>query len=97
MQYGLDVSSTGAYADAERMADLAALAEGGGWDGFFVQDGLLTAEALPLVDPWVALCVIAVRGDSPAWWNSGVNPLCASSRDGQTERRSSSAVCHRDV
>jgi alkanesulfonate monooxygenase SsuD/methylene tetrahydromethanopterin reductase-like flavin-dependent oxidoreductase (luciferase family) len=61
MKYGLDVSITGAYADAERIAELAALAEDGGWDGFFVQDGLLTAEALPLVDPWVALCAIALR------------------------------------
>jgi len=61
MKYGLDVSITGAYADAERLADLAALAEDVGWDGFFVQDGVLNAEALPLVDPWVALCAIALR------------------------------------
>lgn len=61
MKYGLDVSITGAYADADRLADLAALAEEAGWDGFFVQDGLLNAEALALVDPWVALCAIALR------------------------------------
>jgi alkanesulfonate monooxygenase SsuD/methylene tetrahydromethanopterin reductase-like flavin-dependent oxidoreductase (luciferase family) len=61
MKYGLDVSITGPYADADRIADLAAQAEDEGWDGFFVQDSLLNAEALPLVDPWVALCASAVR------------------------------------
>jgi alkanesulfonate monooxygenase SsuD/methylene tetrahydromethanopterin reductase-like flavin-dependent oxidoreductase (luciferase family) len=61
MKYGLDVTITGASADAERIAELAARAEAGGGDGFFVQDGVLTAEALPLVDPWVALCAMALR------------------------------------
>src|SRR5215467_9968334 len=61
MKYGLDVSITGAYADANLLADLAALAEEAGWDGLFVQDGLLNAEAFALVDPWVALCAIALR------------------------------------
>lgn len=61
MKYGLDVSITGAYADASLLADLAALAEEARWDGFFVQDGLLNAASEALVDPWVALCAIALR------------------------------------
>ena len=61
MKYGLDVSITGAYAHADLLADLAVLAEEAGWDGFFVQDGLLGAGAQALVDPWVALCAIALR------------------------------------
>lgn len=61
MKYGLDVSITGAYAHADLLADLAALAEEAGWDGFFVQDGLLSADSQALVDPWVALCTIALR------------------------------------
>ena len=61
MQYGLDVSITGDYADANFLADLAALAEEAGWDGFFVQDGILTAVSEPIVDPWVALCAIALH------------------------------------
>ena len=61
MQYGLDVSITGAYADASFLADLASLAEEAGWDGFFVQDGILTAVSEPIFDPWVALCAIALR------------------------------------
>lgn len=61
MKYGLDVSITGAYADASLLTDLAALAEEARWDGFFVQDGLLNAASEALVDPWVALCCIALR------------------------------------
>lgn len=61
MKYGLDVSITGAYAHAGLLADLAVLAEEAGWDGFFVQDGLLNAESEALVDPWIALCAIALR------------------------------------
>jgi alkanesulfonate monooxygenase SsuD/methylene tetrahydromethanopterin reductase-like flavin-dependent oxidoreductase (luciferase family) len=61
MQYGLDVSITGAYAHASFLADLASLAEEAGWDGFFVQDGILTAGSEPIVDPWIALCAIALQ------------------------------------
>ncbi len=61
MKYGLDVSITGAYAHAGLLADLAVLAEEAGWDGFFVQDGLLNADSQAMVEPWVALCAIALR------------------------------------
>ena len=61
MRYGLDVSITGAYAQVSFLADLAALAEEAGWDGFFVQEGLLSSGSEPLVDPWIALCAIALR------------------------------------
>jgi len=61
MKYGLDVSITGAYADAGLLTDLAALAEEAGWDGFFVQDGLLNADAEAVVDPWIALSAIALH------------------------------------
>jgi hypothetical protein len=60
LKYGLDVSITGAYAQADTLADLAALAEASGWDGFFVQDGLLPAPSEAMVDPWLALCAIAL-------------------------------------
>ncbi|HEY7974429.1 MAG TPA: LLM class flavin-dependent oxidoreductase, partial [Ktedonobacterales bacterium] len=61
MHYGLDVSITGPYAHVNLLADLASLAEEAGWDDFFVQDCLLNAASEPLVDPWVALCAIALR------------------------------------
>jgi hypothetical protein len=58
MQYGLDVSITGEYAQANMLAELAALAEVSGWDGYFVQDGLLPALSETMVDPRLALCEI---------------------------------------
>jgi len=42
------------------LAELAVLAEEAGWDGFFVQDGLLPAQSEALVDPWLVLCAIAL-------------------------------------
>jgi alkanesulfonate monooxygenase SsuD/methylene tetrahydromethanopterin reductase-like flavin-dependent oxidoreductase (luciferase family) len=60
LQYGLDVSITGAYAEIALLADLAALAEASGWDGFFVQDGLLPTPSETMVDPWLALCAITL-------------------------------------
>jgi len=59
MKYGLDVSIAGAYSHPRTLADLAAEAERAGWDGFFVQDYLLSDE--PIVDPWVALAAIAMQ------------------------------------
>jgi alkanesulfonate monooxygenase SsuD/methylene tetrahydromethanopterin reductase-like flavin-dependent oxidoreductase (luciferase family) len=60
LKYGLDVSITGAHAQADTLAERAALAEASGWDGFFVQDGLLPAPSEAMVNPWLALCAIAL-------------------------------------
>lgn len=60
MKYGLDVSITGAYAQLPLLAELAALAEEAGWDGFFVQDGLLPTQSEAMVDPWLALGAFAL-------------------------------------
>ncbi len=59
MKYGLDIPTTGEYADPEILANLAVEAEQAGWDGFFLWDILLAEE--PLVDPWMALAAIATR------------------------------------
>ena len=59
MKYGLDVRMDGEYANARTLADLAAQAEQVGWDGFFVQEGLVGEEAT--VDPGVALAAIAMQ------------------------------------
>lgn len=63
MQYGLDVSIAGSYANARVLADLAAEAEEAGWDGFFVWDALFFWNQLdiPMADPWVALAAIASK------------------------------------
>ncbi|MBF6589281.1 MAG: LLM class flavin-dependent oxidoreductase [Ktedonobacterales bacterium] len=63
MRFGLDVPTTGAYADARLLARLATEAEAAGWDGFFLWDVLLGGKevALPVVDPWIALTAIALQ------------------------------------
>jgi len=62
MKFGLEVSTTGAYADARVQAQLAFEAEAAGWDGFFVGDALLDEEAV--LDPWIALTAIALSTSS---------------------------------
>jgi alkanesulfonate monooxygenase SsuD/methylene tetrahydromethanopterin reductase-like flavin-dependent oxidoreductase (luciferase family) len=59
MKFGLDVPTTGAYADARVQAQLALEAEAAGWDGFFIWDTLLGAFAI--IDPWIALTAIALH------------------------------------
>ena len=46
--------------DPRRLAELAAVADGGGWDGFFVWDHVVYRPPVRAVaDPWVALAAIA--------------------------------------
>ncbi|HTK10697.1 MAG TPA: LLM class flavin-dependent oxidoreductase [Ktedonobacteraceae bacterium] len=55
MKFGLDIPTTGVYADVHVLAKLAAEAESVGWDGFFVWD-------VPSgIDPWLALTAIAMQ------------------------------------
>jgi len=62
MQYGIDVSTAGSYANPRTLADLAVEAEEAGWDGFFVWDVVFLAGSVvsPISDPWVALAAIAM-------------------------------------
>jgi alkanesulfonate monooxygenase SsuD/methylene tetrahydromethanopterin reductase-like flavin-dependent oxidoreductase (luciferase family) len=63
MRYGLDIPTTGEYADAGLLAELAFEAEQAGWDGFFIWD-VMFAEGnadVPAADPWIALAAIAMR------------------------------------
>jgi len=60
MKFGLEVPTTGAYADARVQAQLAMEAEAAGWEGFFLWDALVVgAEAI--IDPWIALTAIALQ------------------------------------
>ena len=59
MKFGLDVPTTGAYADALTLARLATEAESAGWDGFFIWDVLPSNNAT--IDPWIALTAIALQ------------------------------------
>src|SRR5687767_14807075 len=63
MKFGLDVPTTGDYADARVLAQLAAEAETAGWDGFFIWDVLFGNQemTLPVIDPWLALTAIALQ------------------------------------
>jgi alkanesulfonate monooxygenase SsuD/methylene tetrahydromethanopterin reductase-like flavin-dependent oxidoreductase (luciferase family) len=63
MKFGLDVPTTGEYADAQLLAQLAAEAEAAGWDGFFIWDVIFgNAEMTkPAIDPWLALTAIALQ------------------------------------
>jgi alkanesulfonate monooxygenase SsuD/methylene tetrahydromethanopterin reductase-like flavin-dependent oxidoreductase (luciferase family) len=63
MQFGLDVPTTGEYADPRTLAQLAAEAEAMGWDGFFVWDVLLGGAemSIEVLDPWIALTAVAVQ------------------------------------
>jgi alkanesulfonate monooxygenase SsuD/methylene tetrahydromethanopterin reductase-like flavin-dependent oxidoreductase (luciferase family) len=63
IRYGLDVATTGEWADPNVLVELAIDAESAGWDGFFVWDILLPAgdETTPIADPWIALAAIAAR------------------------------------
>lgn len=60
--FGVFIPNLGPFADARVLADLGALAESSGWDGFFVWDHILfSADShLDVVDPWVALTAVGL-------------------------------------
>ena len=59
MHYGISVPIFGPYGDVHVLAALARDTEESGWDGFFVWDHITTPSAIPVIDPWIALAVIA--------------------------------------
>jgi alkanesulfonate monooxygenase SsuD/methylene tetrahydromethanopterin reductase-like flavin-dependent oxidoreductase (luciferase family) len=59
MRFGLDVPVDGPYADPRLLAEMAAEAEAAGWDGFFLQDVLASAD--PVAEPWLSLAAVALR------------------------------------
>jgi alkanesulfonate monooxygenase SsuD/methylene tetrahydromethanopterin reductase-like flavin-dependent oxidoreductase (luciferase family) len=56
MRYGFVVSA----GSPREAGDLAAAAEGSGWDGIFTWDGIAIGE-MDIYDPWVVLTVMAMR------------------------------------
>jgi len=62
MKHGLFLPPFDGLADVERLADLAVLAEGAGWDGFFIWDHLrYAAPVREILDPYICLAVIAAQ------------------------------------
>lgn len=66
MRYAINLPNFGEFADVRTLAELAAAAETGGWDGFFIWDHLAAGwdpgQSLPpTADVTVALTAIALR------------------------------------
>lgn len=63
MKYGLDVPTTGEYADPRVLAQLSSEAEAAGWNGFFLWDVLLGGADMmtAVLDPWIALTTVALN------------------------------------
>jgi alkanesulfonate monooxygenase SsuD/methylene tetrahydromethanopterin reductase-like flavin-dependent oxidoreductase (luciferase family) len=59
VRWGLSISLSGDLADPRLLAELAAAAEGSGWDGVFVWDHLWNRTLVPFADPFVTLAAIA--------------------------------------
>ena len=61
MHYAVSLPCFGTGVDAALVADWARLAEGAGWDGFFLWDHLFAFAPGPIdvVDPWIALTAAA--------------------------------------
>lgn len=59
--YGIYMPNFGEHVTLNTIALLAQEAEMAGWDGFFLWDHILFAQSLPLVDPWIALTIAALK------------------------------------
>ena len=57
MKYGILVTG----GDPRTVADLAAEAEGAGWDGVFYWDGVWIAGIAAMYDPWVVMTAVAMQ------------------------------------
>ncbi len=64
MQFGITIPNFGAFGDARVLADLAAVAEGAGWDGCFVWDHIRPSDpTMLLADPWISVTAMALATD----------------------------------
>lgn len=62
MRYCLNLPNGGPAAEPRILAELAARAEGAGWDAVFVEDYIVyqNRQDIPTYDPWVALAAMAL-------------------------------------
>jgi alkanesulfonate monooxygenase SsuD/methylene tetrahydromethanopterin reductase-like flavin-dependent oxidoreductase (luciferase family) len=74
MRFGIYLSNIGSHSDPATVADLAAEAEGAGWEALFVWDHLAFVWGMPSADPWVVLSACAVR-TSTMLLGTGVTPI----------------------
>jgi alkanesulfonate monooxygenase SsuD/methylene tetrahydromethanopterin reductase-like flavin-dependent oxidoreductase (luciferase family) len=59
VRYAIDVAPLGPLSDPATVAELAAVAEGAGWDGVSVWDSLGTSIRTAAADPFIALAAAA--------------------------------------
>jgi len=71
VKFGLSVGTVGSFADGRVHADVAKAAESGGWDGYFMWDGV-SHPYRPVLEPWVGLTVVAA-----ATTNIAIGPMVA--------------------
>jgi alkanesulfonate monooxygenase SsuD/methylene tetrahydromethanopterin reductase-like flavin-dependent oxidoreductase (luciferase family) len=60
MRFAINLPTFGKFANPRVLGELARDAEDAGWDGCFVWDHIQVGKAEPLVDPWIALTIIAL-------------------------------------
>jgi len=60
VRWGLSISLSQELSDPRLLAEVAATAEAGGWDGIFVWDHLWNRTRVPFADPWITLAAVAV-------------------------------------
>jgi alkanesulfonate monooxygenase SsuD/methylene tetrahydromethanopterin reductase-like flavin-dependent oxidoreductase (luciferase family) len=60
VKHGIFLPPFGEFASARRVADLAVIAEGAGWDGFFVWDHMYAAPGLAVAEAWTTLAAVAL-------------------------------------
>lgn len=77
MNYGLYLPNFGDEISAFALAELAAEAEGAGWDGFFLWDHLLYSKSqkLNIVDPWITLTAVAMKTNRIRFGTT-LTPVC---------------------
>lgn len=64
MRFAVNVPNFGDFADPRRTAELAAVAERAGWDGFFVWDHMYVFPGNVVGDPWIQLAAVADATES---------------------------------
>jgi alkanesulfonate monooxygenase SsuD/methylene tetrahydromethanopterin reductase-like flavin-dependent oxidoreductase (luciferase family) len=59
VKHGIFLPPFGEFASARRVADLAVIAEGVGWDGFFVWDHVYAEPGMAVAEAWTTLAAVA--------------------------------------
>ena len=61
MRFGVFLPPFAEHAEPDIVVALAAVAEGAGWDGFFLWDHMLAKPGMAIADPWVTMGAVAAE------------------------------------